>query len=114
PPPPPLPPIVVRTEQSHERFVSAPLRDADTFRIEPGVEFRPPALIAGSGHLGIRHLNPLHKEMPAFSGMVGSGGLRCRLPGATTFEFSGDRDLSYSYERLQPYYIVDGYGATLR
>ena len=29
-------------------------------------------------------------------------------------EFAGDRDLAYSYEPLQPYYVVDGYGATVR
>jgi putative beta-barrel porin BBP2 len=110
----PLTTIVVRTEKSRDTFTASPVRDADTLRIEPGVEFRPPALIAGSGYLGVRRLDPLHKELPAFSGMVGSGRLRFRLPGATTIEFSGDRDLSYSYERLQPYYIVDGYGATVR
>jgi hypothetical protein len=110
----PLTTIVVRTEKSRERFTSSPLRDADTLRIEPGVEFRPPALISGSGYLGVRRLDPLHKELPAFSGMVGSGRLRFRLPAATSVEFSGDRDLSYSYERLQPYYIVDGYGLTVR
>jgi hypothetical protein len=110
----PLTSIVVRTEKSQERFTSAPLRDADTLRIEPGVEFRPPALISGSGYLGVRRLTPLHKELPAFNGMVGSGRLRFRLPGATSVEFAGDRDLSYSYERLQPYYVVDGYGVTVR
>ncbi len=110
----PLTTIVLRTEKSRERFEASPLRDADTLRIEPGVEFRPPALISGSGYLGVRRLNPLHKELPAFRGMVGSGRLRFRLPGAATVEFSGDRDLSYSYERLQPYYVVDGYGVTLR
>ena len=110
----PLTTIVVRAEKSRERFASSPLRDADTLRIEPGVEFRPPALISGSGYLGVRRLDPLHKELPAFRGMVGSGRLRFRLPGAATVEFAGDRDLSYSFERLQPYYVVDGYGVTLR
>ncbi len=110
----PLTTIVVRTEKSRERFVSSPVRDADTVRFEPGVEFRPPALIAGSAYLGVRRLDPLHKELPGFRGMVGSGRLRFRLPGAATVEFSGDRDLSYSYEPLQPYYLIDGYGVTVR
>jgi hypothetical protein len=110
----PLTTIVVRTERLQERFASSPLRDADTLRIEPGVEFRPPALIAGSGYLGVRRLTPVHDELPGFKGMVGSGRLRFRLPGATSVEFAGDRDLSYSYEPLQPYYIADGYGVTVR
>jgi hypothetical protein len=71
-------------------------------------------LIAGSGYLGVRRLTPVHDELPGFQGLVGSGRLRFRLPAATTVEFTGDRDLSYSYEPLQPYYIVDGYGVTVR
>ena len=27
---------------------------------------------------------------------------------------AGDRDLGYSYEELQPYFVVDGYGVTVR
>jgi hypothetical protein len=110
----PLTTFVVRTERSRERFAFSPLRDADTLRIEPGVEFRPPALIVGSGYLGVRQLMPVHDELPEFRGIVGSGRLRFRLPGATTVEVAGDRDLSYSYEPLQPYYIVDGYGVSVR
>jgi hypothetical protein len=110
----PLTTIVMRTEKSQERFASSPGRDADILRIEPGVEFRPPALVSGSGNLGFRRLAPLHDVLPEYHGLVGSGRLRFRLPGATSVEFSGDRDLSYSYEELQPYYIVNGYGVTVR
>jgi hypothetical protein len=110
----PLTTFVVRTERSQERFAFSPLRDADTLRVEPGVEFRPPALISGSGYLGMRRLTPVHDELPGFQGLVGSGRLRFRLPGATSIEFAGDRDLNYSYEPLQPYYIADGYGVTVR
>jgi hypothetical protein len=106
--------IVVRTDVSHDRFASSPLRDANTLKIQPGVEFSPRALISGSGYLGVRRLVPLHDELPGFRGLAGSGRLRFRLPAATTVEFAGDRDLAYSYEPLQPYFIVDGYGVTVR
>jgi hypothetical protein len=110
----PLTTIVVRTETSQDRFAFSPLRDANTLRIQPGVEFRPPALIAGSAYIGMQRLDALHDELPDFRGMVGSARLRFRLPRATVLEFAGDRDLAYSYEPLQPYFVVDGYGATVR
>jgi hypothetical protein len=110
----PLTAIVLRTEAARDRFSFSPLRDADTLRIQPGVEFRPPALIAGSAYLGLRRLTARHDALPDFRGMAGSARLRFRLPGATAVEFAGDRDLGYSYEPLQPYFVVDGYGATVR
>jgi len=106
--------IVVRTEVSQDRFAYSPLRNADTIRVEPGVEFSQRALISGSGYLGVRKLTPVHLELPEFQGLIGSGRLRFRLPGATALEFAGDRDLAYSYERLQPYFVFDGLGVTLR
>ena len=110
----PLTTIVLRTEAARDRFSFSPLRDASTLRIQPGIEFRPPALVAGSAYLGVRRLVAEHDELPDFRGMAASARLRFRLPGATSVEFAGDRDLGYSYEPLQPYYIVDGYGATVR
>jgi len=110
----PLTTIAVRTEAFQERFAFSPLRDADTIRIQPGIEFRPPALVAGSAYVGVRRFAARHDELPDYKGMVGSARLRFRLRGATSVEFSGDRDLSYSYERLQPYYIVNGYGVSVR
>ena len=98
----PLTTIVMRTEKAQERFASSPARDADILRIEPGVEFRPPALISGSGHLGFRRLAPLHDVLPEFHGLVGSGRLRFRLPGATSVEFAGDRDLSIRTKSFNP------------
>ncbi len=110
----PLTTIVVRTEMARDRFAFSPLRDANTLRIQPGVEFRPPALIAGSAYVGLQRLTAVHDELPDFRGMVAAARLRFRLPRAMALEFTGDRDLAYSYEPLQPYYVVDGYGATVR
>jgi hypothetical protein len=106
--------LVLKTEAAQERFVYSPLRDGDSLRVLPGVEFRPRALVSGSAYFGMGRFLALNEELPDFRGVVGSARLRFRLPRATSIEFTGDRDLGYSYESLQPYYIVDGYGATLR
>ena len=110
----PLTTIAVRTETYQDRFISAPLRDGNTLRIQPGVEFRPRALVSGSAYLGYGRFTALHDELPDFRGIVGSARLRFRLPRAATLEFSGDRDLGFSYEQLQPYFVLDGLGFTVR
>jgi hypothetical protein len=46
--------------------------------------------------------------------VVAAASLSYVLRGATKVTFTAERDLTYSYERLQPYYIVDGYGLTVR
>jgi hypothetical protein len=110
----PLTTLAVRTETYRDRFISAPLRDGNTLRVQPGVEFRPRALVSGSAYLGYGRIEALHDELPDFRGVVGSARLRFRLPRAATLEFSGDRDLGFSYEELQPYFVLDGLGVTVR
>jgi hypothetical protein len=46
--------------------------------------------------------------------MVGSARLRFRLPKAAALEVSGDRDLAYSYDPARPYFVINGYGVTVR
>jgi hypothetical protein len=110
----PLTTFAVRTDVSQERFVYSPLRDADTLRIQPGVEFKAPALIVGSAYVGMRRLVALHDELPNYHGMVASARLRFRLPASAVLEVSGDRDLAYSYDPHRPYFVVNGYGLSVR
>jgi hypothetical protein len=110
----PLTTIVLRTEASQERFVYSPVRDADTLRIQPGIEFKPPALIAGNAYVGLRRFLAKHNALPDYHGIVASARLKFRLPGVTAVEFFGDRDLAYSYDALRPYYAVNGYGVNVR
>jgi hypothetical protein len=45
---------------------------------------------------------------------VASASLSYTLQGTTRLTFSADRDLTYSYERLQPYYVLNGIGVSIR
>jgi hypothetical protein len=45
---------------------------------------------------------------------VASAALSYTFLGSTRFTGIVDRDVTYSYERVQPYYVVDGYGLTVR
>jgi Putative beta-barrel porin 2 len=110
----PLTTFVVRAETASDRFEFSPIRNSSTVRVMPGVEFKPRALVSGSAYVGVRRLSSDSGSIPGFNGVVTSATLNYTLKGSTRFTVTADRDLTYSFERVQPYYIAGGYGLTVR
>jgi hypothetical protein len=110
----PLTTFVLRAETARDRFEFSPLRNADSVTLVPGVEFEPLALISGSAHVGFRRFTPDSPSLEPFSGMVADTSLSYTLQGTTKFTVSASRDLTYSYERVQPYFVVSRYGLAVR
>ena len=81
----------------------------------PGFEFKPRALVNGSAFVGFRKFTPKDATaFPEFTGLVANLGLSYTLLGATTFGVSYARDVNYSFEPLQPYFLSDSVGASVR
>jgi len=111
----PLTSLAVRYDNLRDRFPLSPGRNSDSFKVMPGVEFKPRALISGNAYVGYRAFTPLDAAvLPDFKGLVAQLGLSYTLLGATTFGVSYNRDLTYSYDELQPFFIDDSVGASLR
>jgi hypothetical protein len=111
----PLTSLAVRYDRLRDSFPLSPARDSDSFRVMPGVEFKPRALISGSAYVGYRAFTPsLPAVLPEFNGLVAQLGLSYTLLGATAFGVSYSRDLTYSYEELQPFFVDDSIGASVR
>jgi len=110
----PLTTFVVRGEAESDRFVSSPERNTDSTRFVGGVELKPRALVSGSAYVGVRRFVGLSDVLPDYQGLVASVGVGYTLLGATRLGFTADRDVSYSFERLQPYYVREGYGMSVR
>jgi hypothetical protein len=107
--------FALKAERFKDRFPLAPERGADNVRIMPGVTFQPRALINGSAYIGVRHLNPVNESLlPEFAGVVSDLGLAYTLLGSLTIGVSHTRDIGYSYEPLQPYYVDTGAGVRIR
>lgn len=106
--------LLLEGETERTRFDFARVKDADGFRISPGVVFAPRALIGGTAKFGIRRFSPLSDSVPDFQGFVASLSLGYSIRGATRVTVETDRDLAYSYEITQPYYISTGLGANIR
>ena len=110
----PLTSVVVRGEAATNRFPLSAVRDSDTYSIMPGIELKPRALISGSAYLGVRRFTPRSPLLPTFNGTVASATLNYTLRSSTRFGVTADRDVAYSFEPRQPYYVVDAYGLTIR
>jgi putative beta-barrel porin BBP2 len=110
----PLTTIVLKADRAEDRFEFSPERNADTLRVTPGVEFNASALISGSAYAGVRRFNARSELLEDFTGLVASATLGYTLLGRTAFIANVERDVTYSFERLQPYYVVNSYGLTLR
>ena len=107
--------LASRFDVFRDRFEYSPVRDSRSYRVMPGVEFRPQALLNGSAYVGYRKFSPEHQEvLPDFAGLVADLGLSYTLLGATTFGATYRRDLTYSYEELQPFFIDNTVGASVR
>jgi len=109
----PLTTLVVDADASKERFVSSPERDANSIRVMPGFDFDTFALISGTARLGVRRLDMRDPTIPDFSGLVGQLKLGYTLLGDTRFEVGFFRDIEYSFEITQPYYVRTGYEGSI-
>jgi hypothetical protein len=104
----PLTTLLFDTEYVREKFEFDVMRNSAGFRLLPGVEFKPMALISGTARVGYRQLNFDSPNVPDYSGLVGSVNLGYTLLGATRFSVQFDRDVQYSFEQREPYYVLTG------
>lgn len=105
----PLTTFSVRTEYQQDRFDYSPIKDANGLRIMPGFDFAPAALIGGKVYIGYRHFETLDATVPDFQGLVADVGANYRLR-ATKFDVTFNRDIAYSYQETEPYYLLTDVG----
>ena len=107
--------FALRFDRLEDVFTYSPERDSHSYRITPGVVFKPRALISGSAWVGYRKFTPEHPDvLPPFSGIVADLGLSYTLLGATTFGVSYHRDLTYSYDVNNPFFVDNSVGLSIR
>jgi hypothetical protein len=110
----PLTSVSLDVTRERERFVFSPFRDSDSTRMLAGVSFQPLALISGTAAVGFRRFTPLPADVPPFRGAVTAVNLSYSLLGTTRFGVQANRDIQYSFEVTQPYYLETGIMATVQ
>ena len=110
----PLTTLTLLSEFREERFDGSPERDNDSFRIVPGVQLDPFAVIKGSASVGYLHFNALSPATPDFSGVVADVGLSYVLLGRTQFSAGVKRDIQFSYNIEESYYLLTSVSGSVR
>ena len=104
----PLTTFTLLVDGVQERYTESPERDNNGFRILPGVELDPYALIKGRAQIGYRKLDTMAPGMPDFSGLVANVELSYVFRGMTRITIGLSRDIHFSYEVVEPFYIQPG------
>lgn len=104
----PLTTFVLRAEGLRDRFTSTVLRNSDSIAVLPGFELKPSALIAGKVAVGFRRFDATDASVPDFGGLVGHVDAAYTWREATRFGFKADRNIEYSVEEEQPYFVASG------
>ena len=102
----PLTTFLVNAEAIQDRFALDRQRNADSIRVAPGFEFKPFALIAGHASVGFRHFNILNDRFEDYQGLTASVDVRYLLTTSTRLSALVNRDISFSYEDVTPYYTL--------
>src|SRR5262245_28696580 len=109
----PLTSLTLEGGRSQDRFEFSPLRDSDSTTANFGVKFDPFALIKGTARIGYRDFKPIDSSLPGYSGSTLSADLTYTFQGSTRIGFTAGRDIQYSYDINEPYYLQTGFNFSL-
>ena len=109
----PLTTITLSGTRSQDRFDFNPLRDSNSTSVTANVSFDPLALLKGSATVGYRSFRPLEPGLEDFTGTTAAVNLSYVALGTTRFSASVTRDVQYSYDVNQPYYLQTGVNGSI-
>jgi hypothetical protein len=101
----PLTNLVVDIGEEQDRFNFDHSRDSNSTQVSAGLKFDQLALVKGGIQFGFRDFKPLSQGLPGFTGLTTAVDVTYVLLGSTRFAFGTTRDIQYSYEVDQPYYV---------
>jgi hypothetical protein len=104
----PLTSVEFNVTRSEDRFEFQPVRNSESTSFGTAVTFDPFALIKGTAAFGFRSFRPDSPDIPEYSGGTMAVDLTYTLLGMTRFAVRGMRDIQYSYDVAQPYYVQTG------
>lgn len=109
----PLTSVTFEGSDEQDRFELSPLRNSDSRSVSASVSFDPLALIKGHARVGYRDFKPLQSGVPRYDGVTASADLSYVLLNMTKFAVQLLRDVQYSYDVNQPYYLQTGVNGSL-
>ncbi len=105
--------LILEAETTRDKFEFSSERDSTSFRVAPGVEFAPRALISGRAYVGYRRFTITSGLAPEFTGPVALVELASTIRVATRVSVQVNRDVAYSFDVTTPYYVTVGGGGSI-
>jgi hypothetical protein len=109
----PLTSIALTATRAADRFEFSPLRDSTSTTVAANVTFDKLALIRGTASVGYTNFHPESSGLADFQGVTAGVNLAYTLLGTTRFAIEVGRDVQYSYDVNQPYYLQTRVGGSL-
>jgi hypothetical protein len=101
---------VVYAAREQERFDFETRRNSNSLRVSTGVELNFLALVRGTALVGYRRLTGANGgTLAEFSGPTANVDLAYTAPTQSRLQLAVNRDLHYSFEVEQPYYVQTGW-----
>jgi hypothetical protein len=100
--------IAMNVSRIEDRFEFSSLRDSNSTAATVSVAFDPLALIKGTATFGYRKFQPLSPGLAEYNGATAAVNVFYTLLGVTRFSVLATRDVQYSYDVNQPYYLLTG------
>jgi hypothetical protein len=108
----PLTSFLVETSLSRDRFDHDSRRNTDSRRLLAGLQFGEEAVIRGRARVGYRDFRPVDPTVHPFRGLTADAGLAVVIASVTQVEVRVQRDVEYSFDGLQAYYVGSGGAVT--
>jgi hypothetical protein len=102
----PVTSLVLDITRQDDRFLYSNERNSSSSRVMGGVRFT--TRLSGSASAGYRVFTPSASDVPAYRGLTANADLSFATIGSTRFGLQLLRDVDYSYDFLQPYYVQTG------
>ena len=109
----PLTSLTLDGSRIQDRFEFSRLRDADSTQITAGVAFTPDALVSGFAKMGYLNFSPLEAALPEFRGATAAANLSYVARDSTRLKLQVTRDVQFSFDINQPYYLLTGATASV-
>jgi hypothetical protein len=108
----PLTSFQVETSLSRDRFDRDTRRNTDSRRLSAGLQFGEEAVIRGRARVGYRDFRSVDPTVHPFQGLTADVGLAVVIASVTHIDVRVQRDVEYSFDGLQAYYVGSGGAVT--
>jgi hypothetical protein len=102
----PLTTLFVTAAYEEQKFNESHVRDLKRYTVGPTLEFAPEAAIRGRVVTGFELFKPDDPGLQQQTGLAYLAQVNWSLYGSTTFDLASGRNITYSYQDSEPYYLL--------